>query len=237
MCGEKWGIKQVSKHQDGSPPRVRGEAFPFCDYSISLRITPACAGRSCQTRPTCGFRRDHPRVCGEKLYRIASASAIRGSPPRVRGEAGRPYLICPIGGITPACAGRSHRRCGTAAQLADHPRVRGEKNIPPEATAEWTGSPPRARGEATFMANRSFQGGITPACAGRRGSHSRIQRAYWDHPRVRGEKLRNSLKDKAGAGSPPRARGEVPDVRRTSLGRRITPACAGRSLVHLYHLR
>ena len=188
MCGEKWGIKQVSKHQDGSPPRVRGEAFPFCDYSISLRITPACAGRSCQTRPTCGFRRDHPRVCGEKLYRIASASAIRGSPPRVRGEATLIMVAKKRKRITPACAGRSGQAIFNLPDWRDHPRVCGEKSPSMRYSRATRGSPPRARGEEYSPGGHGGMDGITPACAGRSNLYGQPEFSGGDHPRVRGEK-------------------------------------------------
>ena len=66
-------------------------------------------------------------MCGEKLYRIASASAIKGSPPRVRGEAAGRGDVALCRGITPACAGRRHSARKIYAVQEDHPRVCGEK--------------------------------------------------------------------------------------------------------------
>ena len=52
-------------------------------------ITPARAGKS---HTLWGFRRrflDHPRACGEKPEAESSQKVVKGSPPRMRGEAGR----------------------------------------------------------------------------------------------------------------------------------------------------
>ena len=95
MCGEKGDEKCQLTFSVGSPPRVRGEAFMERNPFLGGWITPACAGRRQEAVcPTCG-QPDHPRVCGEKFIMLLLMCAIRGSPPRVRGEG-----------------------CGTAAQLA-----------------------------------------------------------------------------------------------------------------------
>ncbi len=50
-----------------------------------------------------------------------------------------------------------------------------------------------------------------------------------DHPRVRGENIAAARSTCRCAGSPPRARGEHRRPRQDDHGRRITPACAGRT--------
>ena len=50
--------------------------------------------------------KDHPRVCGEKLYLLAERAGNEGSPPRVRGKDRLEELDARLAGITPACAGK-----------------------------------------------------------------------------------------------------------------------------------
>ena len=99
------------------------------------RITPACAGKSDPTEDDDAATKDHPRVCGEKMMWMKDICKPPGSPPRVRGK-GKPALavVC-HDRITPACAGK--RLIGIAAALIyrDHPRVCGEKPLPPLALA------------------------------------------------------------------------------------------------------
>ena len=91
------------------------------------------------------------------------------------------------------------------------------------------GSPPRVRGK---VLNGEIQDGvvrITPASAGK----SRFLPAYTiaieDHPRVCGEKFGCPCVHRICGGSPPRVRGKVPESQSAHSGRRITPACAGKS--------
>ena len=73
------------------------------------------------------LRKDHPRVCGEKQYRIDSRCSHVGSPPRVRGKGKNQPVRLLDGGITPACAGKSKKRHLGGWKKGDHPRVCGEK--------------------------------------------------------------------------------------------------------------
>ena len=76
-------------------------------YEMPQWITPACAGkRRPQNIGTTG-RRDHPRVCGDKLFQLPKLIRELGSPPRVRGKAR--HCQCPDlhPRITPACAGKA----------------------------------------------------------------------------------------------------------------------------------
>ena len=54
----------------GSPPPMRGKAAHYTGGSIECRITPAYAGKSTNCFQICGFREDHPRLCGEKTKKI-----------------------------------------------------------------------------------------------------------------------------------------------------------------------
>ena len=51
------------------------------------RITPAYAGKSTGISRAGFLVRDHPRVCGEKLFPVHVEPGQLGSPPRMRGKA------------------------------------------------------------------------------------------------------------------------------------------------------
>ena len=107
VCGEKAHVVVALDHDIGSPPRVRGEARCLGNAVVPQQITPACAGRSLQEKPTTATNGDHPRVCGEKFERQLLPLPLRGSPPRVRGEVDALVNRIALMRITPACAGRS----------------------------------------------------------------------------------------------------------------------------------
>ena len=52
-------------------------------------ITPAYAGKSVAGSSATAAIGDHPRACGEEAVTMLYALADEGSPPRVRGRAGR----------------------------------------------------------------------------------------------------------------------------------------------------
>ena len=147
MCGEKFGNAKKILFSEGSPPRVRGEGVGHLHYWTKYGITPACAGRSRFIQLNGRFCKDHPRVCGEKSILNPLPGRVRGSPPRVRGEAGRSLDVYRDEWITPACAGRRCQETQFETTSEDHPRVCGEKHKEPSFGDYWGGSPPRVRGE------------------------------------------------------------------------------------------
>ena len=168
MCGEQLARTRRILRKIGSPPRVRGTASEYCMVTPGVRITPACAGNSSQQSKQPQISMDHPRVCGEQLFRTAKTPCLPGSPPRVRGTVSMAVFPSSEGGITPACAGNSafYRFSGDFRQ--DHPRVCGEQlkrrtTIPGEG-----GSPPRVRGTGVRRVGKVDVRRITPACAGNR---------------------------------------------------------------------
>ena len=67
VCGENRRDAPLKSIKSGSPPRVRGKQKGAERVKVTVRITPACAGK---TRPRGAYvpgRRDHPRVCGENV--------------------------------------------------------------------------------------------------------------------------------------------------------------------------
>ena len=166
MCGEQHHLSKIICPLPGSPPRVRGTAHIFVCPVYNGRITPACAGNSPGDTLIIDSDQDHPRVCGEQRYSLCQLRASAGSPPRVRGTAGRNPTWWAAAGITPACAGNSPpgRRCQAACW--DHPRVCGEQSKMITVGFRPCGSPPRVRGTEVKALEVEAAQGITPACAG-----------------------------------------------------------------------
>ena len=174
MCGEKSCAQLGTSSIVGSPPRVRGKGIVVTVHSRAAGITPACAGKRAWHQCPEAVRKDHPRVCGEKYFARIPSASIAGSPPRVRGKAELTPLASPHSRITPACAGKS--------------RFSIEDNGKDE------GSPPRVRGKVILIVSISSSMRITPACAGKRTLADAKAASCRDHPRVCGEKTKESLK-------------------------------------------
>ena len=168
MCGEKRKGDYMAVLCMGSPPRVRGKALWRGLRVATRRITPACAGKSKLRNRTQHIRRDHPRVCGEKLQAEQAATIQQGSPPRVRGKVIGIHPLVFLTGITPACAGKSGCLYRYRFRAWDHPRVCGEKPYCWGSKIMELGSPPRVRGKETKLESEENEMGITPACAGKR---------------------------------------------------------------------
>ena len=198
VCGEKFSSVMRQTSRRGSPPRVRGkELHPVC-VGGTHGITPACAGK----RAAPGLRRwyawDHPRMCGEKALKSWLMSGDVGSPPHVRGKAGRQLGIGGLVGIIPACAGKRLCALLPMSQGKDHPRVCGEKFGTQNATVFLLGSPPRVRGKVRHPERNGFFAGITPARAGKRQTGRTLMLWSGDHPRVCEEKFHPASDRKLG---------------------------------------
>ena len=67
--------------------------------------------------------------------------------------------------------------------------MRGEKLNNTRSYIGQVGSPPHARGKVLGQRLKYCRKGITPACAGKSETLSRVHSGERDHPRMRGEKL------------------------------------------------
>ena len=161
--------------KEGSPPRMRGKGARQPLRLLDRGITPAYAGKRDRTGWTTMYRRDHPRMCGEKNGIEFRDSFKLGSPPHVRGKACRGYQQPIPQGITPACAGKSAILCLSWLLCWDHPRMCGEKARPDHHRGLPQGSPPHVRGKGPPGPAMRITRGITPACAGKR----RISTPLW----------------------------------------------------------
>ena len=208
VCGEKIPSSLNWPMFLGSPPRVRGKADSANLHQPKPGITPAYAGKSTGLCEHSRQEQDHPRVCGEKSAASIWAICARGSPPRMRGKELSVSAHCHICGITPAYAGKSEAVNGPGIAGKDHPRVCGEKRVPPLIGFVCTGSPPRMRGKEYRVKRCSCNNGITPAYAGKRRQAGDQAHDGQDHPRVCGEKFQFRPVHRYFRGSPPRMRGK-----------------------------
>ena len=106
-AGKSTAAFSSSRTTLGSPPHMQGKEVCENGEVEIQRITPAYAGKSgisSQAKPS---RRDHPRICGEKLHLTRFLDCCTGSPPRMRGKAQGLLDQLPPYRITPAYAGKS----------------------------------------------------------------------------------------------------------------------------------
>ena len=147
---------------------MRGKGRALDIVKKGQGITPAYAGKRAPDTSSRLEGQDHPRVCGEKLWRRWRRTWQRGSPPRMRGKGVQPQLSVQHTGITPAYAGKSSLDEIRQQRTRDHPRVCGEKSSNWEPLKPRMGSPPRMRGKEHGCYGKCMFPGITPAYAGKR---------------------------------------------------------------------
>ena len=126
VCGEHFGAGVPVSISTGSSPRMRGTLKKRGKPMCVIGIIPAYAGNTHARRSRNSTARDHPRVCGEHLFRARRATYIQGSSPRMRGTRGANPRRAHRMGIIPAYAGNTPRPHDTCPATRDHPRVCGE---------------------------------------------------------------------------------------------------------------
>ena len=127
LCGEKAKKARQTPEDRGSPPPMRGKGSRITKASVRIGITPAYAGKSAAYEQRCRTLEDHPRLCGEKLWKLTERNWSGGSPPPMRGKAGGKIPNVLQSGITPAYAGKRVVVGIVAILSRDHPRLCGEK--------------------------------------------------------------------------------------------------------------
>ena len=65
---------------------MRGKEIADGKDGLKQGITPAYAGKSSLRSSAAHRKRDHPRLCGEKLKRQIESKQLKGSPPPMRGK-------------------------------------------------------------------------------------------------------------------------------------------------------
>ena len=69
LCGEKSNIIRASLDIRGSSPLVRGKEVCIVECGFLSGIIPACAGKSASGLFRRRYSWDHPRLCGEKMWK------------------------------------------------------------------------------------------------------------------------------------------------------------------------
>ena len=131
---------------------------------------PAYAGKSRKNGSYGGGKKDHPRMCGEKvLYSFG---------------------LKQVSGITPAYAGKRSPALFPLRSPEDHPRMCGEKLSCLLLQWCFLGSPPHVRGKVGRTLYLVAGERITPAYAGKSFLQRTAQCRCQDHPHVCGEKTK-----------------------------------------------
>ena len=186
-CGENAVHTDCIQKFQGSPPRMRGKPWLNASTSMTKGITPAGAGKTVSSSVGGLMDRDHPRRCGENLWRPRSRMVSLGSPPQVRGKLHQVKASVSSCGITPAGAGKTLGRGAKPNAPQDHPRRCGENSLHMLPSIHTLGSPPQVRGKPAAVWAHTALRRITPAGAGKTIPLPPLPRRRWDHPRRCGE--------------------------------------------------
>ena len=150
-----------------------------------------------------------------------------GSSPHTRGAHRDSFHFALWVGIIPAYAGSTARSGSRSCRLRDHPRIRGEHFISWVLLAPFPGSSPHTRGALFIDQEGKTFLGIIPAYAGSTSNLRPLRFSDLDHPRIRGEHDRRSLRVSAMMGSSPHTRGARRSSMPPSSLTGIIPAYAG----------
>ena len=213
----------------GSSPRVRGKPGWAPTVPGWRGLIPACAGKTDHGGHELALRRAHPRVCGENTPENGVYLEHLGSSPRVRGKRWSQRATRHGWGLIPARAGKTETREFTAIGVPAHPRACGENDAVETIPATLSGSSPRVRGKQTPDRRRLDAGRLIPARAGKTRARARTCGGGGAHPRVCGENQAVRGLHAEGMGSSPRVRGKHRRGRARLGGRRLIPACAGKT--------
>ena len=111
------------------------------------------------------------------------------------------------------------------------PRLRGEYLNDSIYSLTFCDHPPLARGIQESRSLPLSLNRITPACAGNTPGRTGTAVLHEDHPRLRGEYADVLCSFRSSSGSPPLARGILAQLGRVLKPVRITPACAGNTVL------
>ena len=229
VCGENGSFLPVTVRVGGSSPRVRGKQTGVRERAQTRGLIPACAGKTARGRRGDSASPAHPRVCGENILGSRTTAAQAGSSPRVRGKQFAACAGDPVGGLIPACAGKTRELEAVGYRFRAHPRVCGENLLDGDPPVTTSGSSPRVRGKHTAGAPLRPDPGLIPACAGKTGRPRTRPWRSGAHPRVCGENPAAATNAEVARGSSPRVRGKRLDVAHALALVRLIPARAGKT--------
>ena len=134
-----------------------------------------------------------------------------------------------IGGLIPACAGKTFTLNIPLEVKRAHPRVCGENDNLSDRVHPASGSSPRVRGKRGFAKRDCDCGGLIPACAGKTATHFINETFSRAHPRVCGENFSFHTQIITQQGSSPRVRGKRQGQLQRPSWSGLIPACAGKT--------
>ena len=110
----------------GSPPLTRERRGAIGINATGHGITPAYAGKT-PVSPSCSMAIwDHPRLRGKDMIPCQYLDNPVGSPPLTRERLFRLCVSYAFFRITPAYAGKTHKKNSKPLATKDHPRLRGK---------------------------------------------------------------------------------------------------------------
>ena len=227
VCGGTDSHTSGTAWEAGLSPRVRGNRDRRPRQTQGSGSIPACAGEPPPRRLGRFGRRVYPRVCGGTEAWCAAYFTTPGLSPRVRGNLARCWVLAPLAGSIPACAGEPTASDQSPLPSRVYPRVCGGTAVHWRSASGPSGLSPRVRGNRAGRGAALPGNGSIPACAGEprlSGFSSHVRRVY---PRVCGGTSRRGAVFVLIWGLSPRVRG---NRRRRRLPRRCggsIPACAG----------
>ena len=166
MCGERLPANPRRQRCGGSSPHVRGTQQPSEAEDTGQRFIPACAGNAGYKKVERKPPTVHPRMCGERATIPDEVMGDCGSSPHVRGTL--KTSRCPPGRcrFIPACAGNAHSLISFQLIGPVHPRMCGERKVPPVDVLPANGSSPHVRGTLIKHDGDIVSYRFIPACAG-----------------------------------------------------------------------
>ena len=150
-------------------------------------LIPACTGKTLSRRTAQRASSAHPRMCGENQGLTWQQLPTAGSSPHVRGKPRDGTRVDHLGGLIPACTGKTSQRARRWSESRAHPRVCGENPIAGPSYVRCWGSSPRVRGKPSAASQEYRRMGLIPACAGKTSPVELELVGKPAHPRVCGE--------------------------------------------------
>ena len=171
----------------GSSPRVRRKRVMCGSIFCPNGLIPACAGKTLSRRTAQRASSAHPRMCGENQGLTWQQLPTAGSSPHVRGKPRDGTRVDHLGGLIPACTGKTSQRARRWSESRAHPRVCGENMACWPARVSVSGSSPRVRGKLSGFVRLCLGYQLIPACAGKTTQTQTTWCSPSAHPRVCGE--------------------------------------------------
>ena len=152
---------------------------------------------------------DHPHAYGDKQLSLTLSVMLRGSSPRVWGQASNGTVTVIIDGIIPTRMGTSMQKLIRNSGVRDHPHAYGDKYSLAFPGFPELGSSPRVWGQAVRQAQSCHMNRIIPTRMGTSYGDIVLYSLPWDHPHAYGDKYTLGFPIFTRGGSSPRVWGQV----------------------------